>query len=159
MISSGTPKAKAVCWDDPDTERRKRGEQKGLTFVEGVLSEFKSIGHKNPSGFFGLISRQKILLWQKPAFLPARFTFKLAAKRNSFFYSLRAVPVLNKFCFGKISSFGWIQPGNDLWWSAGYALNTSPTSVRVAQSEKLGYIGEYPEMDNPEGRRKLWIQL
>ena len=30
MISSGIPKAKAVNWDDPDTERRKRGEQKGL---------------------------------------------------------------------------------------------------------------------------------
>ena len=30
MISSGTPKAKADNWDDPDTEGRKRGEQKGL---------------------------------------------------------------------------------------------------------------------------------
>ncbi len=30
MISRGIPKAKAFSWDDPDGERRKRGEQKGL---------------------------------------------------------------------------------------------------------------------------------
>ena len=30
MISRGTPKAKAFNWGDPDGERRKRGEQKGL---------------------------------------------------------------------------------------------------------------------------------
>ena len=30
MISTGTPKAKAFSWGDPDAERRKRGEQKGL---------------------------------------------------------------------------------------------------------------------------------
>ena len=30
MISTGTPKAKAFSWGDPDGERRKRGEQKGL---------------------------------------------------------------------------------------------------------------------------------
>jgi len=41
LIWSGTPKAKAVCWGDPDTETRKRGEQKGLTFAENVLVVFK----------------------------------------------------------------------------------------------------------------------
>ena len=30
MISRGTPKAKAFNWGNPDGERRKRGERKGL---------------------------------------------------------------------------------------------------------------------------------
>jgi len=30
LISTGTPKAKAVSWDEPDAERRKRGHKKGL---------------------------------------------------------------------------------------------------------------------------------
>ena len=30
MIPTGIPKAKAFSWGDPDTEERKRGEQKGL---------------------------------------------------------------------------------------------------------------------------------
>jgi len=41
LISSGTPKAKAVCWDDPDTERRKRGEQKGLDTAIALQWEFE----------------------------------------------------------------------------------------------------------------------
>jgi len=31
LISRGTPKAKAICWGIPDSETRKRGDQKGLT--------------------------------------------------------------------------------------------------------------------------------
>ena len=30
MISCGTPKAKAINWDDPDAEKRKPGERMGL---------------------------------------------------------------------------------------------------------------------------------
>ena len=40
MISWGTPKAKAVHWDLPDSETRKRGEQKGLdTLVVYALND------------------------------------------------------------------------------------------------------------------------
>lgn len=40
LISSGTPKAKAISWDSPDTERRKRGERKGLdTLVFHALND------------------------------------------------------------------------------------------------------------------------
>jgi hypothetical protein len=30
LISTGTPKAKAISWDDPDAEGRERGERTGL---------------------------------------------------------------------------------------------------------------------------------
>ena len=40
MISWGTPKAKAVHWYIPDSEMRKRGEQKGLdTLVVHALND------------------------------------------------------------------------------------------------------------------------
>ena len=40
MISCETPKAKAAHWDFPDSETRKRGEQKGLdTLVVHALND------------------------------------------------------------------------------------------------------------------------
>ncbi len=47
----------------------------------------------------------------------------------------------------------WLQ--NQIW-GAGYALNTSPTSVNVSRSEKLGYVLENPV--HPKLRKELFME-
>lgn len=56
MISCGTPKAKAGHWDLPDSETRKRGEQKGLL----ILFSYKTCASAQVNDIrFAQIFRQK----------------------------------------------------------------------------------------------------
>ena len=90
MISTGTPKAKAFSWGGPDTERRKRGEQKGLTLREGrFATNLKVSIVKIPSGILlSTLSSRRSDFVGDHAGETARVTFKFVAKRENLFPSL-----------------------------------------------------------------------
>ncbi len=130
MISCGTPKAKAVHWGLPDSEMRKRGEQKGLC----VLLSYKTyVSARVNTIRCAQISRQNFGTRRglRPKFcdrenLRSAHVFTCRAFHNKFYNETKTL----------LEKGGWEKKQNP----AGYA-GDSPFSMTTSIS-KLGYIGK-----------------